>query len=63
MQYYRLKDQYILRGWDKLPYAIVDTASGDPEFLTAEKWQAVELCDGSVDVSVPYISDAIKKTI
>jgi len=54
--YYRLRDNYILRGWDKLPYALVDTKTGKASFLTSRKMQAVELCDGEIDVSLPLYS-------
>ena len=63
MQCYRLRDNYVLRGWDKLPYAAADTSTGNTEFLTAKQFQAVELCDGSVDVSMPYIPDEFRQII
>lgn len=56
--YYRLKDNYILRGWNKLPYAIVDIKTKNTFFLTAKRMQAVKLCDGNTD-----IPDEIKNTI
>lgn len=61
--YYRLRDNYILRGWDKLPYALVDTRTGKASFLTSRKMQAVELCDGEIDVSMPFISDEVRELI
>ena len=63
MQYYRLKDNYVLRGWDKLPYAVADTSTGNAKFLTAKQFQAIELCDGSVDVSMPFIPDEFRQVI
>lgn len=61
--YYRLKNEYILRGWEKLPYAVVDTRTGKAEFLTSQKMKAVELCDGNIDVSMPFISDKTRALI
>lgn len=56
--YYRLKDRFVLRGWEKLPYALVDLESGFVNFLDKESWEAVRLCDGSVDLSLPFIPKA-----
>ncbi|MBQ7592904.1 MAG: radical SAM protein [Synergistaceae bacterium] len=61
--YYRLKDDYLLRGWDKLPYAIVDRKKGGAAFITSKQMQALELCDGEVDVSDIFIPDALKEII
>lgn len=61
--YYRLKDEYILRGWDKLPYAIVNVRTKEPFFLTAKRMQAVKLCDGNIDISESLISDELKNII
>lgn len=61
--YCRLKDNYILRGWDKLPYALVNTTTGNAAFLTAKQMQALELCSGNVDLSMPFIPDDIKALI
>ena len=61
--YYRLKDKYFLRGWDKLPYAIVDSSTGNARFLSPNVWQAVELCDGSFDFSEPFVPDSLKQIV
>ena len=61
--FYRLKDNYILRGWDELPYAVVDTRTGKSSFLTSKRMQALELCDGNIDVSMPFIADEIRALI
>ena len=61
--YYRLKDKYLLRGWKKLPYAIVDSETGHAHFLMPGQMEALELCDGSFDVSAPFIPDDLKHEI
>ena len=61
--YYRLKDKYLFRGWEKLPYAIVDSTTGNAMFLMPNQMQAIELCDGSFDVSAPFIPDELKNEI
>lgn len=61
--HYRLKDEYILRGWEKLPYAVTDTRTGESSFLTRQRMNALELCDGNIDVSMPFISDETRALI
>ena len=57
--YYRLKDDYILRGCEKLPYAVVDTKTGESQFIRAAQMEALELCNGNIDLSMPFISDQL----
>jgi hypothetical protein len=63
--YYRLKDKYSLRGWELLPYAIVDRDAHLAKFVEKETFDALSLCDASVDIDLPLvprsIRDAIKK--
>ena len=61
--YYRLKDDYILRGWNKLPYAIVNVKTKRTFFITAKTMQAVNLCDGNMDIADSFIPDEIKNVI
>lgn len=55
--YYRLKDKYILRGWEKLPYAIVDTDTNNAEFIDAEHMNALKWCGGGINITIPLVSD------
>ena len=61
--YYRLKDNFLLRGWERLPYALADSQTGGVSFLNPEAWDALSLCDGSVDVSLPIIPQKIRDII
>ena len=61
--YYRLKDNYILRGWDKLPYALVNTETGQASFLNYQEFKAIEYCNGNIDFSLPFISSIVKSII
>lgn len=61
--YYRLKDNYALRGWEKLPYALANLDNGAVEFLNREAFAALELCDGSVDLSLPFIPKGTREFI
>ena len=56
-KYYRLKERFSLRGWDKLPYALVDELTGGAVFLRKNEMQALMLCDGETDVTLPFFSD------
>ncbi|MBR3313468.1 MAG: hypothetical protein IKG18_04935 [Atopobiaceae bacterium] len=47
MAYYKLKEGLRLRGWDRLPWAIVDTQSGRTHFLKSQReMDALRLCNG-----------------
>ena len=61
--YYRLKKNYILRGWEKLPYALADTDTGRILFLDGSGMDALRLCDGTVDLSLPVIPKRIRDLI
>lgn len=54
--YYRLADRYRLRGWDKLPYALVDSQTGNVAFLTKPMMETYQMCDGSWDFDSPLMS-------
>lgn len=61
--YYRLKDKIILRGWEKLPYAVVDDDTGYAYFVDSKHFNALNLCNGNIDISLPLISDEARKII
>ena len=63
MSYYRLKDRFWLRGWERLPYAIVDSETRSASFLNAEEWSALEMCNGSIDIALPVIPDETRAII
>ncbi len=53
--YYKLNEQFLLRGWEKLPYALVNKEFHQPHFINARQMQALELCNGKVDLSLPLV--------
>lgn len=61
--YYRLKDNFILRGYEKLPYVLIDLKTGYADYFDAKTMSALELCDGSVDVSLPFIPELSRNII
>ena len=62
-KYYRLKDNYILRSWDKLPYAVVDTQTLMRAFIDSKYFSALKLCNGNIDTSLPFITDSDRDII
>ena len=60
---YRLKDDYCLRGWELLPYAVVDSKTHRVHWLDKTKFDALTLCDGSVDFDLPLIPRAVRDSI
>ncbi len=62
-KYYRLNDKYILRGWEKLPYAVVNTLTDKIDFIDAEHMNALKWCDGNIDITIPLVSDDERRII
>lgn len=60
---YKLKENYLLRGWDKLPFALVDTRTGKASFMRANVMQALMLCDGETDVTLPFFDEDVRALI
>jgi len=52
-KYYRLKDKYKLRGWELLPYALMDSEMRRTHFVQKAEFDALTLCDGTVDLALP----------
>ena len=62
-KYYRLSDKYILRGWEKLPYAIADSQTFTPYFIDSTHFNALKWCSGNIDTSLPFITDTDRDII
>ena len=58
--YYRLNEKYLLRGWEMLPYAVVDSKSGNVRFISKDVFAALELCSGRIDLDMPLVPEKIK---
>ena len=61
--YYRLKDQYLLRGWKKLPYAILDKETTTVGFMNGMQFGAVQICNGTLRADSPLIFPAQRNFI
>lgn len=60
---YKLKKHFLLRGWDKLPFALVDTRTGKANFMRANVMQALMLCNGETDTSLPFFDEDVRALI
>lgn len=58
--FYKLNDNFILRGWDKLPYAIVNRKNKQVRFLSQTDMEVLKLCNGKIDFSLPLISEEMR---
>lgn len=61
--FYKLNENYLLRGWQKLPYAVVDKRRRDPIFISAKEMRVLELCNGQIDLSLPLIPQELRDMI
>ena len=69
--YYRLKDNFLLRGWDLLPFALHDTKTHSVNFFDKHTFSIMGLCDGEhfIDVNkltsdqLRLLNDLISKDI
>ena len=63
MACYRLKRPWALRGWDKLPYALVDADAKRTHFVSRPEFEALALCDGSVDTDWGFVAPATRDLV
>jgi hypothetical protein len=61
--YYKLKNKYNLRGWEKLPYAIVDTEAHRASFVDKGTFAALDLCNGRIDLALPLVPQSIRDSV
>ena len=61
--YYKLNKGLFLRGWKKLPYALVDKNNRLTHFLNREEMTALQMCNGKIDLSLPLIPDSVRKML
>lgn len=58
-----LREDLVLRGWEKLPYAVVERPHNGVTFVDARTFEALSLCDGQIDLSLPIISDEVRAIV
>lgn len=63
MAYYRLKDNYLLRGWKKLPYAVLDKKTRRVGFVDGERFAAIQYCCGTISEECASFIPVYKNTV
>ena len=53
--FYKLHEKLLLRGWQKLPCAVVEEGVSRPLFISVKEMEALKLCNGLIDVDLPLI--------
>ena len=61
--FYKLHEKLLLRGWQKLPYAVVEKGVSRPLFINAKEMQALQLCNGLIDTSLPLVPQEIRELL
>lgn len=52
-KFVRIKPEYLLRGWEGLPYALVDRSGGKPYFMASNVFRTVQFCNGCFTADSP----------
>lgn len=59
--YIRIKPDYLLRGWQGLPYALVNRQNGRPYFMEADVFRTTRFCNGRFSADSPvFIGESQK---
>ena len=61
--FYKLKEQYRLRGWEKLPWGIEDRKLHVSGAITKRQMDALKMCNGKINLDLPLIPEDIRKMI
>lgn len=61
--YYRLKDPYLLRGWERLPFAVKNSKTGQVHFFDKETYLILIKCDGTTNLDLERLSSDKKKIL
>ena len=58
--FYRLNERFCLRGYEKLPYALLRRPENRTVFLDRTTFWALSLCDGCTDCSLPLYPEKVR---
>lgn len=61
--YYILKPNFRLRGWKEDPYGVTDTETGRTIFISEMEMDALQLCNGMINIKLPFISPRTRQLI
>ena len=59
-KYYILNEPFCLRGYNKLPYALLKRPRNSIKFVDKDSFWALSLCDGKTDCSLPIFPDKVR---
>lgn len=59
--YYRLKQSYVLRGWEGLAWVLVKRPCNQIYQLSQEEFQVLILCDGETELSNNLLDITLEK--
>lgn len=59
--YYRLKREFRLRGWEKLPWALVERPRNRVMFLSRKEFKAISCCNGYMDTESVFVTPEQKE--
>lgn len=59
----RIKPDYLLRGWQGLPYALVKKDGGKPFFMKSDAFRAVRFCNGRFTADSPVFLGSRKQCL
>lgn len=61
--FYKLHHKLLLRGWQKPPYALLEQGQHRPLFIGYREMEALKLCNGLIDTSLPLIPQEIRDVL
>ena len=61
--FYRLKETFALRGWQKMAWVLVERPDNLIQKLSRERFQVLLLCDGETDLSSSLLSESMKNSL
>ena len=61
--FYRLKSNYILRGWNGMPWVLVRRPENAIKNLSQEQFQVLLLCDGETELPGGLLNDSLNETL
>ncbi len=61
--FYKLHEKLLLRGWQKLPYAVVEQGVSRQLFINAMEMDAFKICNGLIDTDLPLIPKDVRELL
>ena len=61
--FYRLKAEYVLRGWEGMAWVLVKRPENETQNLSSEQFQILTLCDGETELPGELLDETLKKAL